>query len=145
MRGENQMDFHELHGVPHTRAVGPSQNCRPVTSGHSSDLKAIERDEAALAAMTPGPWSGDTIDKTTRVYTELEGGRVAKILFDADWGSDADAAGIARLRNRMPLYVAYFRAVEARDATPVDLAGAAERADELYAARKALLEDTGAT
>ena len=69
-----------------------------------SDLKAIERDEAAVQAIQDG------------------------FIGDPD-----------RLVERLPLYVAYFRAVEARDRQPFDCTKAA---DELYAARKALLEDS---
>ena len=109
-----------------------------------SDLTPIERDEAALAAMTPGRWFADHAEQCGEVCAPD-----GTCLFHRDVEYDntfaADCYGIARLRNRMPLYVRYFRAVEARDAIPVDFAGAAERADELYAARKALLEDSDET
>ena len=77
-----------------------------------TDLTPIERDEAAARIL-------DAFD--IRVLTREERDE------------------IYRLCGRLPLYVRYFQAVEARGRQPFDCTKAA---DELYAARKALLEDT---
>ena len=78
-----------------------------------TDLTPIERDEAAARIL-------DAFD--IRVLTREERDE------------------IYRLCARLPLYVRYFRAVEARNRDD-----SAKTCDELYAARKALLEDTDGT
>ena len=119
-----------------------------------SEMKAIDRDEAAIAAMTPAPWVSVVWRQTNASECQSYGIiiNVPRVALDHDVALlPDDADGIARLRNRMPLYVRYFRAVEARDrhyknrANGIWAAAQFSLRKEVAAARKALLEDTDGT